>query len=233
MRVLVEGAVIVGSILLAFALEAWGQERAAAAWELEQLHMLRDEFVDNGELLQSAVAGHDGRVADVSEILAFLESATPGETRVIRDRVLASLVSWSTSDISTGTLDGLLASGGLGDIEDPRLRGALAAWPTVVGDAREDETLGREFVEMVLAPALLGMGVLPAAYAARPGPEVVEGDFERSPPDAQTVIAFNPILRDAAAVRLLHLRLASASMASLRAKMQDMVSLIDQAIGDR
>jgi len=231
LRVLLEGIVIVGSILLAFTLDAWWQERATRDWELDQLHALRAEFADNGELIADAVGLHDQNTQDVAQILAFLRAAGPGEKKIYPDRVLAALVSWNTTDISTGTLDALLASGGLGDIRDDRLRSELAAWPTVVADAQEDESLARDFVETVLAPALFGMGVLPAAYAARPGPG--GDDFVRSPPDAKTEIVFDPTLRDVAAVRLLHLRLASVSMATLGQRTTAMVARIDEAIDER
>jgi len=231
LRVFLEGIVIVGSILLAFALDAWWQERATCDWELDQLHALRAEFADNGELLDDAVRRHDQKAQDVAQILEFLRAARPGDKKIYPDRVLSSLVAWNTSDISTGTLDALLASGGLGDIQGSRLRSELAAWPTVVADAQEDESLARDFVEMVLAPALFGMGVLPAAYAAREGPG--GDDFVRSPPDAKTEIVFNPTLRDAAAVRLLHVRLAGASMAALRRRTTAMVARIDYTIDGR
>ncbi|MFV1988025.1 MAG: hypothetical protein ACC682_12150 [Gemmatimonadota bacterium] len=231
LRVSLEGIVIVGSILLAFTLDAWWQERATRDWEFDQLHALRAEFAGNGELLDDAVGRHDQKIQDVAQILKFLQAARPGDKKIYSDRVLSSLVAWNTSDISTGTLNALLASGGLGDIRDDRLRSELAAWPTVVADAQEDESLARDFVEMVLAPALFGMGVLPAAYAAREGPG--GDDFVRSPPDAKTEIEFDPTLRDVAAVRLLHLRLASASMAALGQRTTAMVALIDEAIGGR
>jgi len=75
------------------------------------------------------------------------------------------------------------------------------------------------------------MGVLPAAYVARHGPG--GDDFVRSPPDAKTELEFDPTLRDVAAAWLLHLRLASASMAALRQRTTAMVVRIDAAIDGR
>ena len=85
MRVLAEGAVIVGSILLAFALDAWWDDRNR--WnELEdQLGVVAREMRSTEEALQRALAAHDaiagehqGLTVSVPRSAARKPSAVPG-----------------------------------------------------------------------------------------------------------------------------------------------------------
>ena len=59
LRVFVEGAVIVASILLAFALDAWWDRRGERVWERAQLEALHGEFTENHIDLSSALEVHE------------------------------------------------------------------------------------------------------------------------------------------------------------------------------
>ena len=128
---------------------------------------LQAELSDNLARLDQIVSDHDRTAGALQAILDFATQEPVGSQRTFPDSVVAALVSWRTSDIYSGTLSALLASGALGELRSPELRERLALWPAIVNDAQEDETLSVEFVEMVLTPALAGEGVLARAHAAR------------------------------------------------------------------
>ncbi len=84
-----------------------------------------------------------------------------------------------------------MSSGRLADIDNSMIRGALGTWPSEVGDAQEDENLARDFVDNVVAQALLGQGILESAYRSRSLP----GDLgEKIEADSSTTFPISPEL---------------------------------------
>ncbi len=142
----------------------------------------------------------------------------------VSDAVLAPLVAWRTSDISTGTLDALLSSGRLADIDNSMIRRALATWPSEVGNAQEDEILAQNFVENVVAQALLGQGILGPAYRSRPLPGDLEEEIEA---DSSTTFSISPELIDLATIRIIHSKMASLSIVRLRVRIRQILELLD------
>jgi hypothetical protein len=83
-RVLVEGVVIVASILLALAADAWWDARQDRAEERRILAALSVEFAANRERFDTLVAVHEGvRTAAV----AILDAAARPEVEIGRDSV--------------------------------------------------------------------------------------------------------------------------------------------------
>jgi hypothetical protein len=63
---------------------------------------------------------------------------------------------WRSLYVSNGSLNALFASGDIQIISDERLRAMLAAWPSQVADAIEDEVYIATDVGQTLAPYLHG-----------------------------------------------------------------------------
>ena len=161
--VIPQALAIVASILVAFAVDAWWEERNDQRWQTEQLIALRDEFVANRDALIEVVRD-DRRIADeVQALLSKLKGSDIGDVVLVDASNVAALTAWRTSDVATGALDALLASG-LAEIEEPELRRRLAEWPSDVQNIQEDEILARDFLPNVLVPALLGQGLIDASY---------------------------------------------------------------------
>jgi hypothetical protein len=110
-RLAVEAAAIVASILLAFAIDAWWADRELDQWQSAQLGALRDEFSANWEELGAIVRTHDSNARNLESLIAQIQGSDDKTLVTVSDSALAPLVSWRTSDISTGTLDALLSSG--------------------------------------------------------------------------------------------------------------------------
>ena len=138
LRVFVEGVVIVGSILLALALDAWWDGVQERAEEQEILRGLEVDFAANLAQLEATVRTHEG-----NEHLIFrLESMSDVELAAVpRDSVgqfVFGMLNMLTFDARDGTLDGVLASGRLILIDDSRLRDLLVEWKSGVEDAKEE-----------------------------------------------------------------------------------------------
>lgn len=137
-RALIEGAVIVGSILLAFGIEAWWGEVQARAEEHEYLVSLA---VDVEAVIEEAVrteANNDALNEQALQRIAELR-----EIQSVPDSLLAvSRVQMVITTILRARLDTyteLMSSGGVTKVRDPRVRQTLARLRSVM-DFEEDMT---------------------------------------------------------------------------------------------
>jgi len=228
-RLLLEAGAIVISILLAFSLGAMWDERQLQQWELTQLGALRDEMAENLASLDAIIADHEKNTKSMNVMADQLRAADTGDVVSVDNNVLVALVSWRTSDISTSTLDALLASGGLGDISNAEIRKTLASWPILVLDAQEDEIIARDFVENVIAAQLAGQGVIAAAYSLRWTPGEPAGSVSRS---GKTNVVVTPRLEDFSVVRSVHSKMASGSLTGLQGYIREIITLLDTELAD-
>ena len=135
-RILAEGTAIVISILLAFSIQAWWDSVQADSKTQEILDALRIEMESNLINLQDSIAHHEEIVEAVR--VAQDQNSTAGvlETAVIDVEVFQP---------NTGALDTLIATGMLGDVDDPALQMALGAFTGFATDLRERESRAVEF----------------------------------------------------------------------------------------
>lgn len=161
----IESVVIVVSILLAFALEAWWDTRGQRQEETQVLENLRDEFQAAGTQLDRYIIVHQATLASIDAILGSVKAAhASGESRTEVATVdLARTLIAPTFDPRTGTLDGLLASGRLGVLQSEDLRRTLSAWPGLLVDAAEEEARSDDLIRNHMEPALWSaMDISPA-----------------------------------------------------------------------
>lgn len=152
----VEGAVIVVSILLAFALDAWWDSRGQRQEEIQVLENLRSEFQAAGSQLDRYLIVDQTTLTSIEAILGSAQAAfAAGEAQAAVATVdLARTLIAPTFDPRTGTLDGLLASGRLGILSNENLRRRLAAWPGLLADAAEEETRSDALIRDLMEPIL-------------------------------------------------------------------------------
>ena len=146
---LTEAIVIVGSILLAFGIEASWSERQERAEEAEALVSLEAEFAANLIQIDTVIARHvTGR-----ELIEMLVDLSEREIRAldqstISEIMLATANPW-TFDPVLGTTDALVGAGRLGILRDAELREALTTFKNYVDDAEEDVAVVQSFAEDV------------------------------------------------------------------------------------
>ena len=142
-RLLVEALVIVGSILLAFAIDAqWElfQERRSVAALVTGLEEDFRVTVDEAERVQK----NHGGGADAAERLILLAESrelNPADAAVVDSLLSIVSVSGASFDPPQGAINVLFESGLLHALDDPELTARLTGWPSEVEDLQDQESL--------------------------------------------------------------------------------------------
>lgn len=227
---LLEGLVIVASILLAFGLEAWWDYRNERKAEAVVLQNLLEEFVAAGTELDFYL-GLDRRVEEAASttLAALQEARDEGREFVsIRDTALALIMIPGTFDPQLGTLAGLLSSGGLPLLRDTELQRALAGWPGLLTEASEEERASHAHVYERLGPTLwdridgTGFALIGESIAlGDPDPGLVERET-RLPVD-------NPVL-GVMATRLALITHQINELVAVRLEIDRIIALIEESL---
>lgn len=154
-RLAAELVAIVGSILLAFAIDAWWEGLGRRSEERRAILSLTADFEAAAEiLLRDNLAVHDSAVAAAG---ALLELTGPGASRASESSVTAllpALLRLPNFRPPLGTLDALIGSGDLRLISNDSLRASLASFPTAVSDYNRTQGYSGEVVFGSLYPYL-------------------------------------------------------------------------------
>ena len=154
LRVFVEGVVIVGSILLALALDEWRDGVRERGEETAVLERLSKEFVGVDSVMRAWQAHHQA-VLDNGE--ALLAHTGPDPSTLGSDSIGALVGRFAflwTVNPPDGVFSSLIASGQLDLIVDAELRDELASWQSLLGDLHGDEDIAVRTVEDHLMPYL-------------------------------------------------------------------------------
>jgi hypothetical protein len=130
-KMLREATAVLAAILVAFGLDAWWDNRAAAVRRDELLSVISREFETAVIELDSLVALDERSVASLR---SFIRASATGAPVVPR-----GIVSPATYKPAFGGLNTLLSSGGLADIDEVELQKALADWPARLEELDFDE----------------------------------------------------------------------------------------------
>lgn len=131
LRLGAEGAVIVTSILLAFAIDAWWADRQEEVEETRILEALRADF---DATLESVHQLRRYREAKIESITTLFEAAAgkheldPAKL----DNLLGDLLDSGTIDFAAGALDSLFEGGGLAKLQSQALRHRLTSFTYLV-----------------------------------------------------------------------------------------------------
>ena len=161
LRVFVEGVVIVGSILLAFGIDAAWEGAQERDREQEVLEVLRAELASAGQALQVQLDIYVYLERATEDVANRLEARGSGSV-MVSDTLLAALVFDMSYDPPTGMTNTLLASGQLDLLRNLDLRTAIAEWPSAIEDGVEEQTslwrLGDQQLEPLLHDAVPSLG---------------------------------------------------------------------------
>lgn len=167
LRVFVEGVVIVSSILLALAADAWWDGRQDRLEEERILRALSVEFAANREALTTNRLQHEAQQQAALVLLEAAASGTPPSADSV-DHLVSDIIWYGTDGWVTGTMDALFSSGDIALVSNRSLQLGLASWPQLrerlASVEAEDEHGYR-----VLLPYLIGRGYLPQLYSATRG----------------------------------------------------------------
>lgn len=163
-RIVKEGAAIVISILLAFAIDAWWDERALRTEEQQVLRGLRAEFISVRDVLSDHKDVHGENLRALEEFLLAAEGDNVAAARPIVDVAMLELLSPMTTDLGVGILDALLSSGRIEILSNRSLRAKLAGWAGVIEEVWDDQDLAAKTTYEIHLPYFIAAGI-PAGEA--------------------------------------------------------------------
>jgi len=137
-RLSVEAAAIVSSILLAFAIDAWWDERKDRIDEKEVLESLLVEFQTNKDEVASVILAHETAVHSVATLMELGQDEILALSTDEVQQHIQMLANPRTFDAVRGSIDALTSSGSLGILRDHELREALTTFVNILEDAVED-----------------------------------------------------------------------------------------------
>jgi hypothetical protein len=154
-RLAIEAPAIVVSILLAFAIDAWWEERQTEQDIVEDLVIVEHELAENIRLVQLSIDVMQNVVAAKDRLIAELKT-NAGSASI---EIPAADVYWAifinpTLDPSLGGTDAWIAAGQLGVIESPELRQRLASVRGKFDDTREEQRDARDIGILQIYPAI-------------------------------------------------------------------------------
>lgn len=158
-RILAEGLAIVVSILLAFGIQAWWEEKQERSKETELLSRLHAEFTAN-------LARIDERTFYLTvlqkgeELFAQIKNSRNEGMNTLKTS--GSTLRWftyaPTYEADTPILDGLLRGGQLEVINDRNIQSVLATWERELRDYTAFAERARRYSDEQLLPALYRRG---------------------------------------------------------------------------
>lgn len=154
-----EMVLIVASILFAFALDSWWDERKERAGEMEILQGLKEEFLLNQGKLEYRISTHSSNLQALEEMLSAAINGHWDSDDVEVDQALAAMIAPPTTDLGNGVLDALISAGRIEMLSNRVLRARLAAWEGVYREVWDDELMGRDFVFDRVVPYMIHWGV--------------------------------------------------------------------------
>ena len=228
MRIITEGCVIVVSILLAFAIDAWWSERIEREQEREHLLAMRSEFQSSIEGLNGVYSSIQQHAKTIEELIIELKSVEHGQSILVSAERMGSVNVWRTTDVSTSTLTALMSSGNLNQLSNPALRSALAGFPAVLLDMTEDEIVSQRFAEQVMSTYLVKAGLAEIVYANRGGNEALKEILTTAP--SEIAVIHTPELINLLTVRRLHLFFSELSIPEVTDYLTNLISMIDDEL---
>ncbi len=173
-RILAEGGAIVVSILLAFAIDAWWQERSDRTREQTAIRRLIVEYETNLQRLENDRADHQNVLTATGRLLDLI-GPDPAEVQD-PDAMARLLIDCLTNPVlepRLGTTNSLIASGEIRLLQDEEIQSKLTEWPMLAQELIEWQEIERMHGEELILD-------LTYDYVAWPDMDVALG-FEGNP----------------------------------------------------
>lgn len=147
LRIVVEGVVIVSSILLAFGIQAWWDARGDASRRDAVLEGLRSDFEAARTDLDRVTPFHQRGLSGAAELMQLGEDGPIVGVDAARvDSLFAAAMGGASYDPPLGALEALITSGDLDLLGDPELTVYLVGFPALVTDLDREQRYMRELL---------------------------------------------------------------------------------------
>jgi hypothetical protein len=125
---LLEGAAVVASILLAFAIDTWWQDHQDRETERGLLRTIKTELGQNVSAIERELLYREAARRSIARLFKAASGEVDLSSEEI-DKLLSDLTWWGKATFVTGALNSLLQSGNLSLIENEALARQLAGLP--------------------------------------------------------------------------------------------------------
>jgi len=141
-RTMLESLAIILSILLAFAIDAGWDEFKERNQENAFLVSLLSDYKETRSRIDESTDAHMKFINSGRQLLSFHGGDSPNiEPQAIEKMLAAVFYEFNTMYLPSGSRDALFAAGDIEIISNEKLRSMLAAWPTIVADQSEDDSI--------------------------------------------------------------------------------------------
>ncbi len=217
-QLLIEGILIVASILLAFAIDAAWAERGRRQDQRRTIQALHQDFSTAAELLSRVARDHRHGVAAGEALLRF----TGPQAQSIDPDSLGAFIPPLTRipyfSPQLGSLGALLSSGNLGIIDSPDIREALAEFPVALTALNRTQDYGAQLVLGDFLPALAPHIPLRRYGMASRGTTAFTGDAR--------ILLRSLEFENLVQVRLMNHELALSAAATLEERIESLLDML-------
>lgn len=159
-RLAVEAVVIVCSILLAFGIEAWWENRGEDERRIALLQGLASDFEVAQLRYDTVMMAHNAVFQAADRWMDLSRGERPSTGLVELADSLVSDMFWTlTYQPPRGSVEALVAGGDMAVLENPRLAAALTSWVALVDRLNEWEQVGAVNFDRDFAPFLRESGI--------------------------------------------------------------------------
>lgn len=224
-RLLLEGLVVVASILVAFALDAWWNMRVEERTEIAHLRALQSDFEQNISRLESLIAREEA-IADASRRLLRVASSIgiPSPEDSMRN-LLGRVFNSGRFEPVMGAYEAVVSSGGLAQVRDDSLRLALADFASLVEGSYWEQYSDELYFDFLRSYT----GQLGMAHAVLSSDSAAEARTEAGA-DYNLQLLSDPKFREHLALRYLAERDLAGSYRGLLEKAQRVLTLTQRTL---
>ena len=138
-RLFIEAGAIVASILLAFAIDAWWEDRQQRASDIAHLQGVLEELESHRVLIAEALESHRTTVELGYELFSLLSSDQTATEKARTTEVINQMIDFYRINAPFGSLQTAMSSGAIARMTDVNLASDIASWPTTIDDLLEEE----------------------------------------------------------------------------------------------
>ena len=163
-RAILEGLVILVSILLAFGIDAWWDATRERAQAYERLRSAQEELSGVGPRLLEEANQQERIVVASRELMRLISAVAEGEVVETPDTLWAATLTVPEGVVPTVAVDALASTGALAYVRSRTLRDSLGAWPSQVVDDLANQNEQWRFVTEEFSPLVRGKGDMREAF---------------------------------------------------------------------
>jgi len=239
-RISAEGTAIVVSILLAFSIQAWWDERQNIEDEQVILVALVDEFKEKKSILKIRRVFNQEILESTETLIRASVESDSILTAAELDRHLAILWWYNIEDQwEAPILDTLISGGHLTTISNPELRINLAEWPMAFQLIKRRVGRDEDYFKNVLNPFLAKHASLPQVYLLLPpmpgsnDQNLSEPGWTVSQPSDNTHLLGNQEFVNILTEKVdRHFGILQMSFAGLDEKLDETISMLEAELAD-